>query len=280
MDPLQPRPGRPSPPTRRKDVTAAFKLFAEDWMEEYLYKKPHGPAIALGVATALDLPVPRGGGGVAAFSYIVDYADSGDEQLLDVLHYALLVIQRGDVTFRPPSPWHVLERQLAYAGSIWSATEQGLVIRAEPTAMEAFIEASRPGDDTSAHLTEAWTNAYDRGGDPSDAWDHAIKAVEAILSRIVIPNQDQVKIGQVLGELSSKGERWNVGLQFNADAPPKTPPFEPVETLVGMLRLIYPNPDRHIGGTHRRPTPEEARVVVQLAISVVQWARGGLISKQ
>ncbi|WP_206752042.1 hypothetical protein [Kribbella antiqua] len=261
-------------------MSQAFKLFAEEWLKRYLYDQPHGPANALGVATALDLPVQQGGGGVAAFGSVVDYMDSGDEQLLDVLHYTVLVIERGDVTFRPPSPWEVLERHLAFAGSVWSATEHGLVNRAEQTAVDAMTTATRPADKASAHLVEAWRKAYDRDGDPSDAWDHAIKAVEEILLPIVIPAQDQAKIGQVLGELGSKGQQWDVGLQFNADAPPRTPPVEPVEALVGMLRLLYPNPDRHSGASHRSPTAEEARVVVQLAVSVVQWAREGIISKR
>jgi hypothetical protein len=154
------------------------------------------------------------------------------------------------------------------------------VNRADPTAEDALANAMSINDDASAHLAEAWKKAYDRDGDPSDAWDHAIKAIEAVLPDIVIPTQDQAKIGQVVGELGSKGMQWNVGLQFNADTPPNTSPFEPTEALVGVLRLIYPNPDRHEGPTRRSPTYEEARVVVQLAISVVQWAREGLITKR
>src|SRR4051794_34116995 len=110
MDPLEPRPGRPSPSRRRVGVSPAFKLFAEQWLKDYLYDKPQGPANALGVAVALDLPVQPGGGEAAAFGYVLDYADSGDEQLLDVLHYSILVIRHGGVIFRPPSPWAVLER--------------------------------------------------------------------------------------------------------------------------------------------------------------------------
>ena len=219
-------------------------------------------------------------GGVTAFGYIIDHLDKGDEELLDVVHHTILVLNDGTVTFRPPPPWVEVERQLAYAHSIWMATERGLVSRAEPTAMNAFTLASTPDDLASAHLKEAWNKAYDRDGDESDAWDHAIKAVEAILLPIVVPDQDQAQIGHVVGDLGTKSHMWDVGLLFNQTAAPKTPPLQPVEVLVGMLRLIYPNPDRHVGKDHRTPTPEEARMVVQLAITVVQWVRENLIKKQ
>jgi hypothetical protein len=85
---------------------------------------------------------------------------------------------------------------------------------------------------------------------PSDAWDHAIKAVEAILLPTILPKQDQAKIGQVLGELASNGGKWDVGLLFNQSGTPRTPPTAPAEAPLGMLRLIYPNPT----GTPARTT--------------------------
>ena len=42
-----------------------------------------------------------------------------------------------------------------------------------------------------------------------------------------------------------------------------------MQALVGKLRLIYPNPDRHLGPDHRVPTIEEARAVVHLAVMIV-----------
>jgi hypothetical protein len=47
-----------------------------------------------------------------------------------------------------------------------------------------------------------------------------------------------------------------------------------------MLRLIYPNPDRHLGPDHRVPTIEEARAGVHLAVTIVQWGRDDLIARR
>ncbi|MFI5895415.1 hypothetical protein ACIA5D_35495 [Actinoplanes sp. NPDC051513] len=250
----------------------------ERWLAQYLDQSPRGDRWASGLSTALDLPMEPGGR-VTPLGYILDHLDRGDEELLDVLHNAILVINDGTVAFRPPPPHEEVERHLAYARSIWSATAGGLVSRAEPTAMSAFREASGPDDLSSEHLKHAWAKAYERNGDPSDAWDHAVKAVEHILLP-VIPRQDQAQIAHVVGQLGGQGDQYEVGLQFNQSAPPRTPPFSPVEAFAGMLRLIYPNPDRHVGANHRVPSAEEARVVVQLAIAVVQWAREGLIHKR
>lgn len=122
--------------------------------------------------------------------------------------------------------------------------------------------------------------AYGRNANASDAWDHAIKAAEAVLIPIVVRNQAGAHMGHVIGQLDRQGEQWNTLLRFNQTTPPVNPPTTSVRALVGMLRLLYPNPDRHIGPDHRVPTTEEARAVVQLAVTIVQWARDGQILKK
>jgi hypothetical protein len=69
-------------------------------------------------------------------------------------------------------------------------------------------------------LVVAWTKAYGREPDASDASDHATKAVEALLLPVVVPKQAQAKIGQVVGELASKGHQWDLGLRVNQTDPP------------------------------------------------------------
>jgi hypothetical protein len=249
----------------------------ELWLKKWLYDGPEALQRAVTVTAALDIPV-ESGGGVSAFGYILDHIDKGDDELLDVMHATLHVLHTGSVVYRYP-PHEEVERHLAYAHSIWMATERGLVNRSEPTAQDAFTLASTPADAASAELREAWNNAYDRDGDPSDAWDHAIKAVEAVLITIVVPQQTGAHVGHVVGQLDNFGDKWDVGLRFNQTDPPKNPPHNAVQALVGMLRLIYPNPDRHLG-SHREPTAEEARIIVQLATTVVLWSRDGQIVRK
>jgi hypothetical protein len=147
---------------------------------------------------------------------------------------------------------------------------KSLTRRVDPTAEAAIAQAVAPHDTASDELAEAWRKAYGRDPDPSDAWDHSIKAVEAILIPIIVPTQDKPHLGHVLGQLDRQGGPWELLLTTRQG-------IAPIETLVGMLRLIYPNPDRHPGPDRRVPTLEEARAIVHLAVTVVQWARSGVV---
>lgn len=42
-----------------------------------------------------------------------------------------------------------------------------------------------------------------------------------------------------------------------------------------MIRLMWPNPDRHGGGETRTPTREDAVDVVHLAVTILGWVRNG-----
>jgi hypothetical protein len=188
-----------------------------------------------------------------------------DEYCLDVIH---LILQL------EPTRAEYLEAVLAFGGSAWTATNTGLRRRVDLTAGTAFERASEPADVASSELSEAWSNAYAREPDASDAWDHAIKAVEAVLIPVVASMMDKPTLGNVLGQLSGQPHLWKLGIPGPNDA-------YNIEPLVGMLRLIWPNPDRHGNPAKRRmPTLDEARSVVQLAVAIVQWARDGQIVRK
>jgi hypothetical protein len=201
---------------------------------------------------------------------ILNWSSDAD-YILNAIHYTLQLPTRKD------KRWEDLESLLASGGSVWRATEKGLELRTDPTATTAFEVATEPKDIASEELSVAWRSAYGRNPDTSDAWDHAIKAVEALLIPIVVPHQAGAHMGHVIGQLDNQGEQWQTSLRFNQTIPPKNPPFTPLQALVGMLRLIYPNPDRHLGPDHRTPRLAEAQSVVQLAVTIVQWARDGQI---
>lgn len=165
-----------------------------------------------------------------------------------------------------------LDGYLSTGNSAWAVAPDGksLTSRVDPTAAEAVAQAVAPHDAASDELAEAWRKAYGRDPDPSDAWDHSIKAVEALLISIVVPTQDKPHLGHVLGQLDRQDGHWQLLLTTQQG-------ITPMETLVGMLRLIYPNPDRHPGPERRVPTLEEAQAAVHLAVTIVQWARSGVL---
>jgi hypothetical protein len=174
-----------------------------------------------------------------------------------------------------------LERTLSDGGSMYTATDNGIEERVDPVAKQAAVAAMQPNDHASAELSEAWSKAYGRQQDASDSWDHAIKAVEALLVPLVFPNPGTGRIGQVIGQLDQPGSRWVLLLQFNQLSPPKNPPFtlhrgigwNASTDLAESRSSCHPN--------HRRtPSIEEARGVLHVAVTIVQWARDGQIVKR
>lgn len=190
-----------------------------------------------------------------------------EESLLDavdaVLHFGEAIADEVDA----------LDELLSLGGSVWEVdplSRRKLVRRVDPTATAAFMESSTPGDVASAELKEAWTAAHGRNPDASDAWDHSIKAVEAILIPIVTPTNGKATLGSVIKTLNDQGDLWCLALQGHDRS-------ASAEPLVAMLRRMWPNPDRHGGKSSRQPSLEEAQAVVYLAVMVVQWARSGVL---
>jgi hypothetical protein len=72
-----------------------------------------------------------------------------------------------------------------------------------------------------------------------------------VLIPVVVPGQYAPHMDRVLGQLDRQGRQYSTLLRFNQTTPPATRPANSVQALVGMLRVLYPNPDRHIGPDHR-----------------------------
>jgi hypothetical protein len=168
-----------------------------------------------------------------------------------------------------------LDKILELGGSVWQVDSNGgsLVRRLDAPTAAAYAEASLPEDVASRELRDAWSSAYGRNPNASDAWDHSIKALEAILIPIVVPGKEKATLGDVVGVLASQASPWRLGWHGHDNSLSIMP-------LVSMLRLIWPNPDRHGSQCSRLPSLVEARAVVHLAVAVVQWARSGVIARR
>jgi hypothetical protein len=162
--------------------------------------------------------------------------------------------------------------------SVWGVAvdESGLERWVPEIESAAYEAAVVPGDAASDELVEAWNNLNGLHPDPSDAWDHAIKACEHILKPIVTPNQRDATLGNVLGQLRAEPPVVDFILRDNA----LRNQVDPLETFEHMLHLIWPNPDRHGSVAMRTPTLVEAQAVVQTAILVVHWARIGVLVRR
>lgn len=198
--------------------------------------------------------------------------DEQPESLLDMVD-AVLHFEQVEAEAR-----HHLNELFQYGGSVWRVAPngKGLVRQVDPMAAKAFAVATTPADVASEELTAAWTAAYGRHPDASDSWDHAIKAVEAALIPVAAPSQAEPTLGHVLGALGAvtkRGPVWELELPGHDGS-------RSVAPLVAMLRLIWPNPDRHGNANSRAPSLREAQAVVNLSVTIVQWARDGVLAKR
>jgi hypothetical protein len=169
-----------------------------------------------------------------------------------------------------------VEEILSTGASVYTVMSDGLglVERIHPAALAQFAHSTGPHDEVTEELAVAWSEAYGLHPDASDAWDHAIKAVEAALKPIVVPNNASATLGHIVGEIRANPLCVTFALADNG----LNQQTQPADTLIGMLRLVWPNPDRHQGPNHRTPDLQEARGIVQLAVTLVQWVRGSVLS--
>jgi hypothetical protein len=231
------------------------------------YRSRHGMRtdLMLQVGLAAQIPVQLSPDPVKIQDQIIAYCLSDGETFLDALDATLNLANDASAVGE-------LRRSLHLGGSAWTVSREGRSMqrRVAASAQAAMEQATSVQDVVSAELNEAWAKVYGRDPDSSDAWDHAIKALEEALIPIVVPNKAKANLGSVAGELKAQPGRWNLGLESKG--------IGGVETLEAMLRLVWPNPDRH-GGRQpgRAPSLEEAGAIVHLAITIVQWGRAGML---
>jgi len=174
----------------------------------------------------------------------------------------------------------MLSGVLAIAGSAWTVGPDGksLQLRVDETAQQQVSDALSPGDLAADALSDAWGAAFGREPNASDAWDHAIKAVEHIYVPLVVANKAKnghAGLGDVIGQLGQNPAGWETTITVDpAD------PSEGVAVVRNMMRALWGNPDRHGGSpTWWPPDQAEAEVLVHLAVTLVQWGRQGVLRK-
>jgi hypothetical protein len=270
---LSVRDGRVSDDGPYDGVPAHLYLPLRDWVDSTFGGRYGSPADRAGgpkLMASVRLPfVPSQETDRITVRQVTGALFTAPDLMLDVVDAALHLDEFYD--------WQInsLDEVLKLGGSVWQvdSDQKRLVRRVDATAQSAFQDASSPADVASAELQEAWSGAYGRNPDASDAWDHSIKAVEAVLIPVVTPNKAKANLGDVVGSLGSQGSLWKLVLHGHDDT-------QSVAPLVAMLRLMWPNPDRHGGGNSRKPALDEGQAVINLAVTIVQWARAGALSRR
>jgi hypothetical protein len=261
------RDGRRSAPGLSEGFSPAATRSLLYWLEGELGYRTAGSnfdfdGLILSIALVCDIELsPNRAWDESLMRQLLNAAARDDDLMLDVLDATL--------SKSVARTQKKLRELLRDAASVWTVTQDGrsLVRRVGRSADAAYIDAASVDDSASAELSDAWLAMYGTSPNYSDAWDHAIKAMEAVLVPVVAPKNPRATLGTVTTELEK-------GIKFVGFA------LGPVETLGAMTRLAWPNPDRHGGGQGRAPEEAETSGVVHLAVTIVQWVRNGVIVRQ
>lgn len=216
----------------------------------------------LNVALRARVPVKPGLSETRLMNELIAQCLRDEELFLDVVDATLSLA---------PEKSSALTDIFLNAGSAWSVSPQGnsLTRRVDATAQRQIETVVSSLDDSSMELAEAWECAYGRSPNPSDVWDHSIKAIETALWPIVLPQSPMATLGTLEKALQDKPSKWTFGLKSNS--------IGGVETLHALLKMVWPNPDRHGTGGSRTPTQNEAEAVLHTAITIVRWIQAGLL---
>ena len=197
---------------------------------------------------------------------IMSIADDDTDLLLDIIDYAL------SSDFVTAAGVDELHGHLRDGNSAWQVNRDnsGLTLRVSKEEEGQFQEAISVDDMAGRYLTSAWDAARRRNSpSPKEAYDAVVKALEAILAPIVIPNETEPTLGKILGELGAKHnkEKWSTRFRGN----------ETVQALRGLLKEVWKSDSRHAGMPPN--SREQAQDAVTIAVAVVALVRRDFLTK-
>lgn len=275
--------GRPVDQVLHEGVPPHMDAAVRDWLRRALQR----PGLARRVALRLRIAVRTGPPAREAHWLISDLTSRTKSQLLEVVDAALYFHPAwdGDPTDGwSPGVYDVLVAEvldlvdiLEDGGSAYRIdTEERRLVRRVPEAVQAAVDqvlgaAAAPAVD---NLRTAWVEAYGLHPDPDDAYDHAIKAVEAAACPLVLPTDPGPTLGKVIACLDQGKAKWRLVLVDQADQ-------GHIEPLVVLMRRLWQgHRSRHGAGPTARPqTQLEAEAAVHLAVLLVQWLTAGVLTR-
>ena len=170
-----------------------------------------------------------------------------------------------------------LDRVLRDSGAEWKVSQvsrrldfslERRIDAATSAALDALASEQEPA---AVHLAEARNRAYGQHPDAGKAYDEAVKAVEAAVINVVIPNDPTATLGKAIGVLRADPKQWKCTFtRATGDGQ------SPVEVVIGMLDMLWRNETER----HSPVTPitlEQAESAVHVALSLVQLFRSGAV---
>lgn len=196
--------------------------------------------------------------------------DINDEQFTNLLDYM------ASRAYYQLDTKHPLEQVLSDGGSAWTVTRWngrfGRLSKRVPDGVREAVSAVLSSTDAaSSKLQEAWLDAYGTNPRASVAYSHAVVAVETAALTLIPTGKDEPTLASVFSLLEGDKPKWTLIFRDNDKAPS-------AKTLAMMLRTIWRGHEsRHGRPEYEDATLEEARGVVILAATLVQWFSSGVV---
>ena len=173
-----------------------------------------------------------------------------------------------------------LEFILKSAGHVLRVSPDGnrLVERIDPALWDEYEQVTQLDDQASQYMQEAWTLAFEREPNLSDAWGRTIKAIETLLKPIVSPKNKKATIGRMTSEVRQAPDKWECKLpdrEYKSNGEINVKPG--IEVFIDALATIGYQPDRHGSDQPQDVDEATARSVLFLATTVVGWLRDGIL---
>lgn len=164
-----------------------------------------------------------------------------------------------------------LNEILRSGGSAWEASGDAdgyrLTRRDLAAAREAITQTEPHSVRAHQFLVDAWAAVATREPNANEAYDKAVKAVEAAAHPVVQPKHPTATLGSMLGEMKAHRDAWSFVLGD-------------IDLVIDMAERLWTTHIRH--GTDMRTDHEvpEADAALHLAIPLVRFFAGGLVTRR
>ena len=168
-----------------------------------------------------------------------------------------------------------LQTVLTHGGSVWTVEDvsrQTRLVRRAPAEVGAAVaQIESDSDRAHRHLSAAWGALMGRTPNPTDAYNEAVKAVEAAAQPVVSPTDAKATLGKMISALRDKPEKWNFALAGST-----------AEQVADMCGVLWKGQHRHGTSEPGAPlvqTQEEADAAFHLALTLVRLFTSGAITR-
>ncbi len=155
----------------------------------------------------------------------------------------------------------------------------GLVLRVPHEIGELFNSAQGADDIAAKHLKDAWQHAWGLESNGDNAFQSAIRALEASFGAIVIPDNISANLGNIAQALQDKPDKWTARLANHRGDAGEDADENGIVGLAKILEMLWRCRLAHGESTQYRVNNiEDARDAVSLTAALVAMQHRGFLS--